>query len=323
MIRAADKAIMHDPKIKASIHDTDMMMEIIFLGTSAAVPTQTRNLACMCIQWEGQILMFDVGEGAQMAFAQAGLGWNRDMSIFITHMHGDHCLGLPGMIQTMALQDRTRPLRIFGPPGIDEFVHCNMNLLGFTPPFTLDIKPVQDVVYETKGYLVKSCEADHTIPAFSYLIQEKDRPGRFHPERAISLGVPEGPLWGRLQRGETVRVQDKLIQPSQILDRPRPGCQIGYSGDTRPTGKLERFYTRCNYLVFDSTFADDMAERAKTTGHSTASEAATLARNAQVDHLILTHFSARYTDESAPLTEAREIHPETIAAQDMMNIKIC
>ena len=266
--------------------------------------------------------MFDAGEGTQMAFTRAGLGWNRDMSVFITHMHGDHCLGLPGMIQTMALQDRTRPLRIFGPPGIREFVHCNMNLLGFTPPFTLKIESVKDVVYETGKYLVKSCQADHTIPAFSYLLQEKDRPGRFHPDRAISLGIPKGILWGELQSGKTIMVQDRLVRPSQILDKPRPGRRIGYSGDTRPTCRLEKFFAKCDCLVFDSTFADDMAQRAKTTRHSTASEAATLAKNAQVRRLVLTHFSARYTDESTLLAEARKIHPGTTAARDMMSIKI-
>lgn len=266
--------------------------------------------------------MFDAGEGTQMAFGRSGLGWNRDMSIFVTHMHGDHCLGLPGMIQTMALKDRTRPLRIFGPPGIAEFVHCNMDLLGFRPPFPLKIEPVKDTVFETRKYIVKSCRADHTIPAFSYMIQERDRPGRFHPDRAISLGVPMGQLWGELQNGNMVTIQNRQILPSQILDKPRPGRRIGYSGDTRPTRRLEEFFAGCDYLIFDSTFADDMAERAKMAGHSTASGAATLARNAHVHHLILTHFSARYPDASTMIHEAKRIHPDTTAAQDMMCIDI-
>lgn len=295
----------------------------MFLGTAAAVPTKERGLSCMCIEREGEVLMFDAGEGTQMAFSKAALGWNRKMTIFITHMHGDHCLGLPGLIQTMSLQNRSRPIRIYGPPGISDFIESNTRLLNFKPPFVVEMHEVTEgVILETGGYLVRSCGADHTIPAYSYLLEERERPGRFHPERAQELGVPEGRLWGLLQKGRDVEVDGRVVSPEQVLGEGRPGIRIGYSGDTRPTNRLETFFAGCDYLVFDSTFTEDMRERADATRHSTAGGAATLAKNGGVRNLVLTHFSARYGDDTVPLAEARRIHGSVIAAKDLMSVEV-
>lgn len=298
-------------------------MRIIFLGTSAAAPTRERGLPCVCIEREGEVLMFDAGEGTQVSYAKSGLGWNKRMFILITHMHGDHCLGLPGMIQTMALQSRSRPLVIYGPPGIKEFVEANMSMLNFVPPFPVEVHDIKEgMVYETSGYVVRSCRADHTILAYSYLLEEKSRPGRFRAERARELGVPEGRLWGALQRGEIVHVGGNLVEPKDVLGEERAGKIVGYSGDTRPTKGLEEFFAGCDYLIFDSTFTEEMRGRAEATHHSTAGEAARLARNCGARNLILTHFSARYGDDVLPLAEARRIHGSVIAAKDLMVVDV-
>ena len=296
---------------------------IIFLGTAAAVPTTSRGLPCVCIEREGGLLVFDVGEGAQAAFARAGLGWNRETAIFVSHLHGDHCLGLPGLIQTMSMQGRSRPLAIYGPEGTAEFVTANLRMLRFSPPFELAIRDVwEGAIHHTKDYAVSACRADHTIPALSYLFREADRPGRFHPDRARALGVPEGPLWKELQRGREVPGGMGMVRPGDVLGRGRPGVSVGYSGDTRPAAGLERFFAGCDHLIFDATFTEEHSGRAGATGHSTAAGAAALARNAGAKHLILTHFSARYADDAMPLAEARRIHHTVTAAADQMSIEV-
>ncbi len=263
--------------------------------------------------------MFDAGEGAQMAYGKAGLGWNKKMSIYITHLHGDHCLGALGLLQTMSLQKRQRPLSIYGPRGTKRFIELNMEMLDFRPSFDLSVCDIADgVVCQTDQYTVRACSADHGIIAYSYVLEEKEKPGQFYPDQAKALGVPKGRLWSQLQRGKSVDVSGRTITPAQVLGKRRPGIKIGYSGDTRPTKQLENFFTCCNYLIFDSTFAQNMARRAEETRHTTAHEAATLAKNACVVNLVLTHFSARYVDESVQLEEARRIHGSVSAARDMM-----
>lgn len=301
-------------------------MRIIFLGTGAAIPTNDRGLACMCVERDGHIMMFDAGEGAQMAFAKVGLGWNKHMSIFISHMHGDHCLGLLGMIQTMSMRGRQRPLHVWGPVGLGAFVQSNMDMLGFRPPFEVKVSDIPDadngILLDTDTYTIQYCKAEHTTDAYSYRIQEKPRPGHFDSEQARELGIPEGELWGRLQGGRTVEVGGRIVYPKQVLGKSRSGLSVGYSGDTRPTGRLEKFFAGCDYLVFDSTFTEEEAEKALATGHSTAAEAARLARGGDVRHLVLTHFSARYESDAVSVAEAMAIHPKVTAAKDLMVIDV-
>ena len=178
-------------------------MKLVFLGTSAAQPTRKRGLSCLCLEREGEILMFDAGESAQNAYQRAGLGWNKKMRVFITHMHGDHCVGILGLLQTMSMQKRTARLEIFGPEGIEEFVAANIKMLNFGLSFPVMIETVREgKILDSAGYAVMACRAEHTVAAFSYLFEEKNRPGRFDVARAKELKVPEGPLWGRLQGGK-------------------------------------------------------------------------------------------------------------------------
>ncbi len=298
-------------------------MKLVFLGTSAAQPTEDRGLSCICLEREGEILMFDAGEGAQRSYLKSGLGWNKKMKIFVTHLHGDHCIGILGLLQTMTLQRRTEKIEIYGPKGIDEFIAANIKVLNFGLSFPVMISSIEEgVVTDEKTYTVKACNADHSVPAFSYVFQEKDKPGRFHPDKAKELGVPEGNLWNKLQNGEEVTIEGKTVKPSDVLGEKRPGKKIGISGDTRPTKKLEEFFKDCDYLSFDSTFLDELKDKAIETRHSTSKEAATLAKNANVTNLILTHFSARYQDESVLADEAKTIHDSVIAAKDLLEIEI-
>ena len=298
-------------------------MKLVFLGTSGALPTENRGLSCICLEREGEILMFDAGEGAQMTFLRSGLGWNKRMKIFVTHLHGDHCIGILGILQTMTMQNRTEAIEIYGPPGIEEFLGANIRVLNFGISYPVLISVVEEgKIFESDSYMVYCCKANHSIPAFSYVFQEKDKPGRFFPEKAAELGIPKGRLWNQLQNGKHVEVDGKIIKPEQILGEKRPGRKIGISGDTIPTENLEKFFHNCDYLVFESTYLDEMRDKASETFHSTAKQAATLAKNAKVKNLILTHFSARYKDEGKLVEEASQIHKSVIGAKDLLEIEI-
>ena len=298
-------------------------MKIVYLGTSAAAPTVERSLTCICLIHENEVLMFDAGEGAQIAYLKAGLPWNKKMKIFVTHLHGDHCLGILGLLQTMSLQKRTESVEIYGPAGIEEFITANIKVLNFGLPFPVFITIVDEGnIVNEKNYRINCCEAQHGITAYSYSFEENERVGVFYPEKAKELGVPEGKMWQELQNGNSIEIDGKIIQSSQVTGEKRPGKKIGISGDTRPTEKLEKFFQDSDYLSFDCTFSFDLQDRAVETNHSTAKEAAELAKKANVKNLILTHFSARYNDESVLLNEAKEIHESTITAKDLLEIEI-
>lgn len=298
-------------------------MKLVFLGTSAAQPTIERGMTCICLVLDKEILMFDAGEGAQIAFQKAKLGWNKKMRIFVTHLHGDHCVGILGLLQTMALQNRTESVEIFGPPSIDEFIVANLKILNFGLTFPVKIVRIKEgPVLDEPTYTIDVCEAEHSIPAYSYLFTEKDRPGTFYPEKARQLGIPEGKLWHDLQSGNEIKIEDKTIKPSDVMGEKRKGRKIGISGDTRPTKKLEEFFKGCNYLTFDSTYSDTLKDKAEENYHSTAKEAANLAKRSGVSNLILTHFSSRYDDAEELIKEAKTIHNAVVAARDLMEIEI-
>ena len=298
-------------------------MKLVFLGTSAAQPTEKRGLSCICLQIEGEILMFDAGEAAQISYMKSGLGWNKKMKILVTHLHGDHCVGILGLLQTMSMQNRTEPLEIFGPKGIDEFIAANIKVLNFGLSFPILITIIKEgKIFEDKKFSIHVCKANHSVTAFSYIFEEKDKPGRFSIKQAKELGIPEGELWSKLQNGNEVKLNEKIIKPSQVLGERRAGKKIGISGDTMPTKELEEFFSKCDYLVFDSTFLNQEKQKALDTCHSTAEQAAMLAKNSKVKNLILTHFSARYKDELEHLKEAKKIHDSVITARDLLEIEI-
>ncbi len=298
-------------------------MKIIFLGTSAARPTARRNLTCICIEMENNIFMFDVGEGAQLTYFKSGLKWNKEMKIFITHLHGDHCIGILGLLQTMSIQQRSRPIEIYGPDGIVDFIIENMKILNFNLSYPVFITIVSEgLIVDEKKYRIYSCKAKHSVTSFSYMLKEKDRPGKFIPEKAKSLGIPKGVMWKHLQIGKKVSIGNKIILPSYVIGKKIRGKTIGISGDTRPTKKLELFFNDCDYLSFDSTFLHGMKDKAIKTKHSTAKEAANLAKKANVANLILTHFSTRHTNETIFMDEAKKTHKSVIVAKDLLEILV-
>jgi ribonuclease Z len=298
-------------------------MKLVFLGTSAAQPTAERGMTCICLVLEREILMFDAGEGAQIAFQKSKLGWNKKMKIFVTHLHGDHCVGILGLLQTMSLQNRTESVDIYGPTGIEEFIAANLKILNFGLTFPVRIIRIKEgLVFEDSTYSVHVCEAEHSIPAYSYLFTEKDKPGKFYPQKAKELGIPEGKLWHELQNDIEIKMGEKTIKPLDVMGEKRKGKKIGISGDTRPTQKLEEFFQDCDYMTFDSTYSDTLRDKARENYHSTAKEAAEIAKRARVSNLILTHFSARYEDVKELVNEAKTIHDSVIAAEDLLEINI-
>lgn len=242
-------------------------------------------------------------------------------------MHGDHVVGVLGILQTMAMNRREKPVKIFGPGKIIDFIKDSQGALNFGLTFDVLAKEVRPgLVYDepSSKYRVFAEKSQHSTSSFAYTFEEKEKPGRFHPDKAIKLGVPEGPLWSELQHGEAVKSPEtgKMVKPAQILDAPRKGRKIGISGDTRPTKLLEKFFRGCDVLIFDSTYSDEHAANALENLHSTSREAATLAKRAKVKHLILTHFSARYRSISHLVRQAREVFPKSIAAKDFLVYEI-
>ena len=294
-------------------------MKIVFLGTSAAIPTEKRCLSSIVVKRGGELLIFDAGEGMQKNFLQAKLGINKKMKIFITHMHIDHCLGLIGFFQTMSLLGRTKKIDIYGEPRLKEFIHENFRIINIGLAFEIVIHIIdkEGVIASEDDYQISCCKADHSIPAFSFCITEGPRPGVFNVEKASKLSIPKGDLYRRLQHGEDVFVDGKLIKSNEVVGPRRKGRKIGVSGDTRPSSELKDFFSSCDILIFESTYNHDYQTKAIETFHSTSSEAALLAKESNCSKLILTHFSSRYDDPNILLDEARTIHRNVDLAEDM------
>ncbi len=296
---------------------------VTFLGTSAAAPTPNRGLPSVAIKREGEVILMDCGEGVQRRVLSESLGLGSDMSILITHLHGDHVTGLLGLLQTMSLAQRRKPLNVVGPERLLKWLEVTSDLLhiGLTFPILFSAaKP--GVVLRTAAFRVRAARATHSVEAYSYVVEEFGRPGVFHPEKARALKIPEGKLWSRLQRGRPVTLGGRRVEPSQVTGPPRPGRKIGYSGDTRPSAGLARFFAGCDLLIFDSTFRQADREKAVERQHTTSLEAAELAKKANARELALTHFSARYTSVTSLVKEARKVFPKTIAASDGLAVEV-
>ncbi len=302
-----------------------MSLDVVFLGTGGSVPTSNRGLPAILVHRKGEQLMFDCGEGVQRQMVKAKCGFSRVTKVFITHMHGDHMLGLPGLLQTMAMLNRERKLTVYGPVGIARFLDCVRETVQFVLTFDVEVCEIEKagIVCAEGEYVVKAIWADHIIPSLAYALVEKARAGRFFPEKAKKLKIPEGALWSRLQRGYEIKLANgRIVKPSQVLGPSRSGRKIVYTGDTRPFSELIQFAAGADLLVHDATLDDDLAERAFEDGHSTVSQAAEAARKANVKRLFLTHISARYEDTRRLLDRARKILKETAVAEDFMKAEI-
>jgi len=300
------------------------LLQVIFLGTAGSLPTPDRSLPAILVNREGDLLLFDCGEGTQRQMMIARTGMMRLSHIFLTHLHADHILGIPGLLETMAFQGRENPLVIAGPPRTARMVSILNGLGCCVRDFeirVLEMRPGDSV--RMSGYTVTAIATQHSVPSLGYVLLEDMRPGRFNRERAIEIGVPVGPLFGRLQRGESVEIDGRVVRPEDVLGAPRPGRKIVYSGDTRPTNEIEEASRNADLLIHDGALADDMIDWAVETKHTTAGEAAALAARAGVRRLVLTHISSRYSEDTTPLlNDARKIFPETMIASDLMRIEV-
>jgi len=299
-------------------------LEVVFLGTSGSVPTPERGLPAVAVRRGGELLLLDCGEGTQRQMMRAKVGFPTRFRIFITHLHGDHVFGIPGLLHTMALMNRDAPLEIYGPKGLANFVRTVLEVVHMKSDYPVYVREVGDgVVYDGGDYVVRACWVSHGVPALAYAVEEKPRPGRFHPERARALGVPMGPLWKRLQMGKAVRLPDgRLVRPEDVLGPARPGLKLVYSGDTGPCEALVELARGADLLIHEATLGDEHTERAIAEGHSTPSIAAQTALKAGVKRLVLTHISARYRDTTTLLEQARATFPNTIVAEDLMRISL-
>jgi ribonuclease Z len=303
-------------------------MRVIPLGTSSGKPTLKRNVSALAVVREAEWLLFDCGEGTQTQVARAGLSPSRLSAVFITHLHGDHFNGLPGLLSTMGLDRRTRGLELTGPRGIGEYLSLleRLRVAFLTYPVALrefSSLPESTFVYETPEYSVSALALDHRLFALGYRVDERPRPGRFNVENARNLGVPEGPLWGRLQAGDDVRLDDgRLVRSSDILGPPRPGKSVAYCLDTRPCAMSVELARDVDLLIHEATYTEEFAAEAQQYGHSTAAQAARTARDAGARRLLITHFSTRYSDPMPLLHEARAIFPDTVVAEDLVEIEV-
>jgi ribonuclease Z len=296
-----------------------------FLGTSASRPTVERGVSSIAVVREGETFLFDCGEGTQRQMMRYGVAFGlRD--IFFSHMHVDHMLGVVGLMRTMALQGREEALRLWGPAGSTKMLRRAETLGADRVAFPVEYKELDpgDVVRRA-DYSIVAFAADHCrTPALGFAIVEQLRLGRFNPDRARELGVPEGPMWGRLHRGHRVTLEDgREIDPAALVGPTRPGRKLVITGDTRPCAATMEAAERADLLVHEATFTDEDAARAAETGHSTAREAAEVAAHAGVRRLILTHVSARYSRDVSELErEAREVFPPTQIARDGLEVDI-
>ena len=287
-----------------------MTLRVTFLGTAGAVPTVGRNPSAIFVAREGDSLLFDAGEGTQRQMMRFRTGF--DVSdVFLTHLHGDHVFGIPGLLQTMDFNDRETPLTIHTPAGTHRAVRSLAFPLENRPGFPVRIEEVTpgEVAHRADEYEVRAFETDHDTRSVGYALVEAERKGRFDRERAEELGVPVGPKFSRLHEGEPVELDDgTVVDPEEVVGDPRPGRSVVYTGDTRPTRSTWRVVDAPDLLIHDATFADDRADRAAETAHSTAGQAAEVANRAGARQLALVHRSSRYAgDVSAHLAEARAV----------------
>jgi ribonuclease Z len=300
------------------------MLSVTFLGTGASIPTIDRNVAALAVQREGETLLFDCGEGTQRQMMRYGVGFSF-REIFFTHYHADHMLGLTGLLRTMGLQDRSNPVTLYGPRGAQRILGAAISLgieRNKFPVEVLEIRPGDRLVRDQYDIVV--FETEHRADTLGFALVEHPRLGRFNPDRARELGIPEGPHWGRLHKGQAVTLENgQTFEPADLVGPPRKGRSLVYTGDTRPHFGVIEAAKGADLLIHEATFGGDELERAKETGHSTAAEAARVAVEAGVSRLVLTHISSRYNrDASELLAEARAVFPETVIARDGMMVDV-
>ena len=294
-------------------------MRAVILGSGGAVPTLHRMLPSTVLLREGEMFIFDCGEGTQLQLTKSRLGWARLRAIFISHLHGDHIIGLAGLLMTMSMGSRDKPLKIYGPPGIEDYIRLSQKYLRFGVSYPLEIVETEGgILVDEDEYLIEAMPVKHRVFTLAYRLVEKTRVGRFDLAKAQELNIPPGPLYKRLQSGEEITLDDgRIIRPDEILGDARPGRKVVYMIDTRPFPEAIEFARGADLLIHDGMFDDEMTDESKMRGHSTTRQAAMVAKEAGVDRLVLVHISPRYLAIKDMLRQAREVFPRTRIARDL------
>jgi len=304
-------------------------MELTFLGTSSAVPSKYRNHPAIALKAFGEVMLLDCGEGTQRQLANVKISPMKIDKIFISHLHGDHILGLPGIIQSMGFRGRLpdNPLHIYGPVGLSNLKKAMFDFGYFAIDFPIIIHEIDngggeiEIVVDSEEYIIECIKTRHNVVNLSYSIYEKKKP-RFLREKAIELGVKPGPDFGKLHNGSEVEVDGRIIKPEEVLGPPRSGSKIVYSGDTTPCGEMIELAKDADILIHEATYNEEDSDKAISNGHSTSSQVAEIAKGANVSKLILTHISTRYTDIGDLKEEALNIFKNTEVAYDFLSLKI-
>ena len=272
-----------------------------------------------------ELWMFDCGENTQRQMMQAKVSFHKKLQVFLTHLHGDHVLGLPGVLQTMALMERKEPVSVYGPPGIKDFLVCTKETLNFGLTFPVEINEIlsEGTILNEGEYSLVAAKSNHEVQSYAYAFVEKPRPGKFYPKKAQALGIPVGELWSRLQSGKEITLPDgRTVKPGDVMGPPRAGRKIVYTGDTRPFNGFAKFAADADLIIYESTFDDSLADKAALDGHSTPSQAAAEAKTAGAKQLVLTHISARYADATLLLEQAKKVFANTVVAEDFMELEL-
>lgn len=300
-------------------------MRLIVLGTSCSNPTVERNLTAVALQFEGNWFLFDCPEGTQRQMMKSGVSYMRVHSIFLSHFHADHVLGLPGLIATMAMHERDVPLYVYGPKGTKKEIEKVMDLALMRKNFEIRVKEVsKGKICEGEKYEVDAFPLKHGVPCLGYAFKEKDKAGTFQREKALKLGIPEGPLWSKLQKGEKVKVKGKTFKPEQVMDyeRGRKGKKVSIVMDTLPSDSYFDDIQESDVLVHEAAFLEKHITRAKETKHSTAKQAAWVAEQTKTKKLVIVHISPRYKKNKDVENEARQEFGNVVVPKDLEEVEI-
>ena len=302
--------------------DGDRLMtelRLIFLGTGSGRPTPQRNVSAMYLRFGGRAVLFDCGEGTQMQLLHSGARSSRLDAICISHFHGDHINGLPGFIGTMGLSGHEDPITLVGPRGMSKYLRTLHELSILRPGFPIDVREnAEGPLFDGGDYTIEGVKLAHRLPTHGFIFRERDLLGRFDLEQARALEIPPGPLYGRLQRGESVTLDDgRTIAPEQVVGPTRVGRSVAYMCDTRPSERVVEAVRGVDVLIHEATYLHELAAQARDRGHSTVREAAEVARDAQVGELVLTHISPKHGSKREILREAREVFASTRLANDL------
>ena len=304
-----------------------MNMEAFILGCGGMMPLPYRHLTSVLLRREGDLFLFDCGEGTQVSLRRLNLKWKKIDAIFISHTHADHVTGLPGILMLNAQVDRTEPLYIYGPPKIKEYVETSRKVLDMYINYPIVVKEIEApcVVHSGKDFYIRAFPLDHTKICVGYTLEELDRPGEFNPDKARELGVPVGPLWAQLQNGFEVQAADgTTVKPEQVLGEKRSGRKFSFVTDTLYKASIADEVKGSDLLICEGMFEEELIDQAKEKKHMTAVQAATIAKDADVRRMCMIHYSPRYTDRELEklLTEAREVWPKAELSRDRMQIDI-